>query len=913
MPRTPPPRSRRVSSDRDRDRDRERDRDRDRDRDWDRDRNRDREREREQRVRDRERERERDRDRDRDQEWERQRERERQRDKSSDARRKRPQHRHTESAARLLDNLDYSSNSPSPTKHRFSQQPRGRADERATTDTSDPFGSRSASSHPLSADSLARLNAATHGAGWRSFKPSDKEDDVAEAERRRRETEYEDEKRRQREAKRRNRSSQHRRRDQPREHDERVDDRQDRRNSRRRETSQDYRQEQRDKRRKDHSRDERRKPVHSDDEEVRRYPDVEVVRSSHKYRAQKGPEREEEDDDHWETPVRKVDQSPDQRKLRKARVVSGPLLEKGGYTKDDEKASIFTKSTKSISNGWGFLERRGPQSTVMSEGEIEFRKKRRKRICIYVAVILLILIIAIPVGITVSKHKTSGPESNAMRNSTQPNNSELGGVTRESIPAGSKGTILDPFTWYDTKDFNVTYTEAMVGGLSMMGLNSSWDDNVQANPNVPALKDSFAYGSMPVRGINVGGWLSIEPFITPSFFSGFSTRENVIDEWTLTTKLGAKAASTLEKHYSSFVTRRTFEEIRDAGFDHVRIPFSYWAVTTYPGDPYVPQISWRYLLRGIEWARQNGLRVNLDLHGAPGSQNGWNHSGRQGVIGWLNGTDGDLNAQRTLEIHNQLSAFFAQPRYRNVVTMYGLLNEPRMVAINTESVITWTKKAIDVVRRNNITAVVVFGDGFMGLDNWQGKLQGYDNVLLDVHQYVIFNTDLLVMNHRDKMNFACGGWTAQILRSQNTATGFGPTMCGEWSQADSDCAPNLNNLGMGTRWEGTLNTGNASTSVLKPTCPTKDAKCSCNYANSDPTKYTSAYKQYLLEFAQAQMISFEKGWGWFYWTWVTESAPQWSWKTGRDAGVLPKKAYERSFSCTDNLPDYAGMGLPEYY
>ena len=53
--------------------------------------------------------------------------------------------------------------------------------------------------------------------------------------------------------------------------------------------------------------------------------------------------------------------------------------------------------------------------------------------------------------------------------------------------------------------------------------------------------------------------------------------------------------------------------------------------------------------------------------------------------------------------------------------------------------------------------------------------------------------------------------------------------------------------------------------------------------------------------------------GWYYWTWKTESAPQWSYKAGRAAGILPDKVYDRSFSCPSDLPDYAGMGLPEYY
>lgn len=516
-------------------------------------------------------------------------------------------------------------------------------------------------------------------------------------------------------------------------------------------------------------------------------------------------------------------------------------------------------------------------------------------------------------GIVVSKKsKSGGSKSNSSGGS--PTNNNLHGLSPDTVPSDKKGTYYDPWTWYDTADFNVTYTDATVAGLPIIGLNSTWNDDVQANSNVPGLKNSFAYGTMPIHGMNIGGWLSLEPFITPSFFNRYSSREGVIDEWTLTTKLGSKAASTLEQHYSSFVNKQTFADIRSAGFDHVRISFSYWAVTLYDNEPYVKMISWRYLLRGIEYARQNGLRVNLDLHGAPGSQNGWNHSGRQGYIGWLNGTDGTLNGQRTIDLHDQLSQFFTQPRYKNVVTMYGLVNEPRMVALDTTAVIAWSTSAITKVRANNFTGIIVFGDGFMGLDNWQGKLTNQKNLLLDVHQYVIFNNDQIKLNHADKLNFACKGWTAQTLRSSNTATGFGPTMCGEWSQADTDCAQYLNNVGIGSRWQGTLNTGNATTQVLSPQCPTNNSPaCSCDGANADPSKYSAAYKDWMMKFAFAQMESFEAGWGWFYWTWKTEAATQWSWMLGAKAGILPKTVYDRSWSCNQSVPDYGGEGLPEYY
>ncbi|KAF1850079.1 glycoside hydrolase family 5 protein [Cucurbitaria berberidis CBS 394.84] len=640
---------------------------------------------------------------------------------------------------------------------------------------------------------------------------------------------------------------------------------------------------------KTHTEDERekRRSAHTDDEREERRR-----RHEAKYTPSEADERRE----------RKREEKQRRMEQKKRRVISGPLAEEGGI--DDEEYQYMMEK-----RGGG-----GRPPKVYTQEEMA-RKKKRKRFVIGIVSALIILVIIIAVAVIVSKKsKDSKPETTAAASASEPKNNNLDGKDRSSVPKEDQGGILDPWVWFDTQDFNVTYTKETVGGLPIIGLNSTWDDDVQANPSVPKLSDTFDYGKMPIRGVNVGGWLNLEPFITPSYFEKWGSKDGVVDEWTLLSKLGpTKAKDTMERHYSAFVNRQTFVAIRAAGLDHVRFPFGYWIVQTYDGDPYIPQIAWRYLLRGIEYCRQNGLRVNLDLHGAPGSQNGWNHSGRQGVIGWLNGTDGDLNAQRTLDIHHKLSVFFAQDRYQNLVTMYGLVNEPRNVELDTHKVVAWSQKAITQIRADGIKGIIVFGDGFMGLDNWQGKLQGNDKLLLDVHQYVIFNVDQLSLKHRDKLNFACEAWTQQSRRSMDKKTGFGPTMCGEWSQADTDCAQYINNVARGTRWEGTFDTGNPSSSVLKPQCPVQ-GKCSCDPANADPSSYSTEYKKWLYQFAIAQMDSFEAGWGWFYWTWETEKATQWSYRRGLAAGILPKKAYDRDWKCPgkpDALDDFGA--LPEFY
>lgn len=131
---------------------------------------------------------------------------------------------------------------------------------------------------------------------------------------------------------------------------------------------------------------------------------------------------------------------------------------------------------------------------------------------------------------------------------------------------------------------------------------------------------------------------------------------------------------------------------------------------------------------------------------------------------------------------------------------------------------------------------------------------------------------------------------------------WGPIFCGEWSQADTDCAQYLNNVGVGSRWAGTFNTGDPSTQILAPSCPSPP--CSCDFANSNPSQYPESYKKFLQMFAEAQIYSFEKAWGWFYWTWETESATQWSWKLGRAAGILPQKAYAPGFKCDSTVPGF---------
>lgn len=71
--------------------------------------------------------------------------------------------------------------------------------------------------------------------------------------------------------------------------------------------------------------------------------------------------------------------------------------------------------------------------------------------------------------------------------------------------------------------------------------------------------------AIKVRGANIGGWLVLEPWITPSIFER-TGNEAIVDEWTfgeLQDRGAAEAA--LRQHWDTFYTEDDFRQIAAAG------------------------------------------------------------------------------------------------------------------------------------------------------------------------------------------------------------------------------------------------------------------------------------------------------------------------------------------------------------
>lgn len=126
--------------------------------------------------------------------------------------------------------------------------------------------------------------------------------------------------------------------------------------------------------------------------------------------------------------------------------------------------------------------------------------------------------------------------------------------------------------------------------------------------------------------------------------------------------------------------------------------------------PYIPG-AWPYFVQALNWAKQTGLHTIVDLHGAPGSQNGFDNSGqRTNNPTWGNDQNSVL---RTLDIVRTITM-----KVGGMIDILQPLNEPAAFRPTIASILPdfWTK-AYQTIRQagGNLTTVMIH-DGFLGVD-----------------------------------------------------------------------------------------------------------------------------------------------------------------------------------------------------
>lgn len=270
---------------------------------------------------------------------------------------------------------------------------------------------------------------------------------------------------------------------------------------------------------------------------------------------------------------------------------------------------------------------------------------------------------------------------------------------------------------------------------------------------------------MALRGVNLGGWLVAERWITPSLFEGIDAR----NEYQLSQT--PKGAHRLRRHHKTFITEDDIKWLAEQGVELLRVPVGHWIF----GDktPYVAAIERLDWL--IDVAKRHKLQVLICLHGAPGAQNAAEHSGsgnQHHDRKWLKHTAAQ---QQTIEVLCKIA-----DRYQQNATIWGieLLNEPEAGRFGLRLARFHRRAYRALTRHARKDTRIVFSDAFYPWLTtntfWLMKKRAYP-VIIDSHLYYCFGAS-------KKRSF-----TEQLTRVQYSSrllawlSMMQPVMVGEWS------------------------------------------------------------------------------------------------------------------------------------
>lgn len=330
---------------------------------------------------------------------------------------------------------------------------------------------------------------------------------------------------------------------------------------------------------------------------------------------------------------------------------------------------------------------------------------------------------------------------------------------------------------------------------------------------------SVSKNNKKINGVNLGGWLVFEKWITPSLFEGTDAE----DEFNLQKQ---QSKDVITNHYKNFIKEEDFKFLSENGINAVRIPVGYWIFDDF--SPFLGNIE--YLDFAFNMAEKYGLKVLIDLHAAPGSQNGYDHSGKIGDINWDKNPE---SIKLTLKIIEKLAE-----RYCERECLFGieLLNEPH-ISIDIDLLKNYYEEGYKIVRKYcGKEVAVVISDSFRPSD-WDSFMTApdFENVILDTHFYQCFTKENEGITAKEFLIKAKTKWSGIIKKAQKSK----PIISGEWSlginSSDFKQLSSLNSL------------------------------------------YKEEFQSACRKFGEVQMKIFGRSLGWFFWTYKTETNTPYGW------------------------------------
>ncbi|CAK4082769.1 unnamed protein product [Aphanomyces euteiches] len=187
-------------------------------------------------------------------------------------------------------------------------------------------------------------------------------------------------------------------------------------------------------------------------------------------------------------------------------------------------------------------------------------------------------------------------------------------------------------------------------------------------------------GQVKSIGVNIGGWLVAENWMTWDSPLWNNVSSTALGEYQAMQALGRTQGQVqFKNHWDTWITELDIKLIAAAGFNMVRVPVGYWIISCSNYQQNVAKQCNGYAQGGLpyldklirEWGLKYNVAVLISVHGAPGSQNGADHSGSiDGGSHWSSSYD-YIQATRTF-----VKVLAARYKSDDAFLGIGLLNEP---------------------------------------------------------------------------------------------------------------------------------------------------------------------------------------------------------------------------------------------
>jgi len=211
--------------------------------------------------------------------------------------------------------------------------------------------------------------------------------------------------------------------------------------------------------------------------------------------------------------------------------------------------------------------------------------------------------------------------------------------------------------------------------------------------------------ALKIKAIGLGNWLVPEGYMF-HLDKGPSSPRHI--EQLIASLVGPDEARRFWKSWrDTYVTRADLELLKRAGFNTIRVPFSYRLFFPDEGPDVFDADGFAPLDRMVRWSSELGLFVVLDMHGAPGGQTGTNIDDSTGTP-WLF-ESADSQARMTQIWQRIADRYKSEP----AVLAYELLNEPIAPELDwkkyNERLEPLYKKVTEAIRAIDPSHIIVLG------------------------------------------------------------------------------------------------------------------------------------------------------------------------------------------------------------